>query len=189
MKKQEITDLLADCTNTCKIVRTYFKYDDNYWYFYLNAANERFLLGQEENDFQLDGYHIRKVSDLLKAEVKDDLCEQINIWNGVVDQIKNPDMDISSWQSIFRSPELKDRLIIVQDEYRGVFVLGTIDKVYARKVSLVSIDADGEIGDEPFVFPYSQITHVAWNTRYSENWERYLKSHPIRRNEGGISQC
>lgn len=180
MKKQEKIDIIASCIGTSKIIRTYFKYDENYWYYYPNAANERFMLGQEENDFQLDGYHIRKVSDLLKAEVKFDLCEQINIWNGVVDQIKNPDIDISSWQSIFQSPELKDRLIIVEDEYSGVFVLGTIKKTYTRNVSLVSIDADGDIEDEPFVFPYSRITHVAWNTRYSDNWERYLKSHPKR---------
>lgn len=180
MKKQEKIDLITSCINTSKILRTYFKYDENYWYYYPNAVNEHFILGQEENDFQLDGYHIRKVSDLIKAEVKDDLCEQINIWNGVVLQIQKPDIDISSWQSVFQSPELKDRLIIVEDEYNGIYVLGTIKRAASRHLTLVSIDADGDIEDEPFVFPYSKITHVAWKTRYSENWDQYLKSQSIR---------
>ena len=140
--------------------------------------NGRFLLGQEEDDFQLDGYHIRKISDLTKAEVKDDLCAQINIWNGVVHQIQDPGVDISSWQSVFQSPVLKDRLIIVEDEYSGEYVLGVIKKAYARHVSLISIDADGVAGPAPFLFPYSKITHVAWDTRYAENWCRYLESRP-----------
>ena len=95
------------------------------------------------------------------------------------DQHLTPDIDISSWQSIFQSPELKDRLIIVEDEYNGIFVLGTIKRAASRHLTLISIDADGDIEDEPFVFPYSKITHVAWNTRYSENWDQYLKSQSI----------
>ena len=169
-------DLIASCIGTPKIVRTWFRYDENYWYYYPNAINERFILGQEENDFQLDGYHIRKISDLIKAEIKDDLCEQINIWNGVVSEIKDPGMDLSSWASIFHSDVLQDRWIIVEDVVNRVFILGRIRKVCARYVLLESIDADGIIQDEPFAFPYSKIAHVAWNTRYSENWDRYLKS-------------
>ena len=177
MKKQEKIDLIASCIGTSKIVRTYFRYDENYWYYYPNVVNERFILGQEEDDFLLDGYHIRKISDLRKAEIKDDLCEKMNIWNGVVHQIQNPGMDISSWQSVFQSPLLKDRMIIVEDEYAGVYVLGTIKKACARHLWLISIDADGVVGDEPYLFPYSKITHVAWNTRYTDNWYQYMKSH------------
>ena len=41
---------------------------------------------------------------------------------------------------------------------------------------LISIDADGIIQDEPFIFPYSRITDIEWDTRYTENWYQYLKS-------------
>ncbi len=141
--------------------------------------NERFILGQEENDFQLDGYHIRKISDAVRAEVKDDLCEQINVWNGVVNEIRNPDIDITSWLSVFRSPVLRDKMIIVEDEHHGDFVLGRIIKACARYVLLESIDANGMIQDELYRFPYAQITHLSWDTRYSENWHRYMKSHEL----------
>ena len=70
--------LIFSSIGTTKIMRMYFKYDEDYWYYYPNAVNERFVLGQEENDFELDGYHIRKISDLTKAQIKEDLCERIN---------------------------------------------------------------------------------------------------------------
>ena len=173
-------DLIGSCINTTRIVRTYFRYDENYWYYYPHAINERFLLGQEENDFELDGYHIRKISDLEKAEIKDDLCEKINIWNGVIDEIKNPNVDISSWASIFCSSALLGKLIIIEDELNGDYVLGKIKKVCSRYVVIESVDADGDIEDEPVRIPYSHLTHVAWDTRYSENWDRYLKCHAMR---------
>ena len=179
MKKQEKIDLISSCIGTDKILRTYFKYDENYWYYYPNAVSEHLILGQEENDFELDGYHIRKISDLKKAEVKFDLCEQINVWKGVTKEIKNPNVDITSWQTVFRSPVLQGRFIIVEDENNEVFRIGLIRKVCARYMLLDSFDADGIFEDAPYAFPYSKITHVAWDTRYSENWYQYMRSHSM----------
>ncbi len=96
MKKQEKIDLIASSIGNGQIVRMYYKYDENYWYFYPHAVNEHLWLGQEENDFQLNGYQIRKISDLIKAEIKDDLCAKINVWKGIVDGIHAPEVDITS---------------------------------------------------------------------------------------------
>ena len=52
MKKQDKIDLIASGIGNEQLVRMYFKYDENYWYFYPNAVSERLMLGQEENDFQ-----------------------------------------------------------------------------------------------------------------------------------------
>ena len=71
MKKQKKIDLIASGIGNEQLVRMYFKYDENYWYFYPNAVSERLMLGQEENDFQLNGYQIRRISDLVKAEITD----------------------------------------------------------------------------------------------------------------------
>ena len=68
MKKQEKIDLIALGIRKAQLLRMYFRYDENYFYYYPNAVNERLILAQEEDDFQLDGYHIRRISDLKKAE-------------------------------------------------------------------------------------------------------------------------
>ena len=176
MKKTEMINLISSSIGTTKIMRMYFKYDEDYWYYYPNAVNERFVLGQEENDFELDGYHIRKISDLTKAEIKEDLCEQINVWNGLFQEIHDPQVNITSWQSIFQSPVLLNKLIIIQDEYNGELYLGVIRKACKRYVQIDSYDADGVLSEEPVRIPYSSITHVAWDTRYTHNWQQYMES-------------
>jgi len=139
-------------------------------------VNNKFLLAQEENDFQLDGFHIRKISHMTTVEIRDDLCSDINVWNGVVLQIHHPNVDISSWQSIFLSLQKLDRFLIVEDETNGQFAIGTIEKVCRHHLAFRHFDAMGVWQERSLIIPYSSITHVTWDTRYTNNWEGYLAS-------------
>ena len=129
MKKEKKISLLKECADSKKIARVYSNYDSNYYYFYPNEVSDKYLLAQEENDFQLDGFHIRKISQITKVEIKDDLCSEINVWNGVVNQIHNPNIDISSWHSIFTALQNMNRFIIIEDEINEQFAIGRIVKV------------------------------------------------------------
>lgn len=177
MTRQEKTHLIESCIGKKQLVRMFFKYEKPYWYYYPNAVNDQFILGQEEDDFLLDGYHIRRIKDLVKVEIKDDLCAQINIWNGTVNGINNPGIDISSWQSIFRSPVLQNTCVIIEDDYNESYEIGYVRKACDRYLLLNSFDADGMFNNKPIKIPYSRITHLAWKTRYAENWHQYLMSH------------
>lgn len=179
MKKQEKVDLISSCIGTEQFVRLYFKYDENYWYYYPLKVNEKFVLGLEEDDFLLDGFHVRKISQLVKAEIKDDLCTVINKWNGTFDKVCSSDVDITSWETIFSSPVLRGRFVIVENEIEWEFYIGLITKAGKNKVSLLTFDADGVWADVPTEIPYSSITHLGWNTRYTENWFEYLKEHDM----------
>ena len=174
MKKQEKIDLIAMGIRKAQLLRMYFRYDENYYYYYPNAVNERLILAQEEDDFQLDGYHIRRISDLKKAEIKDDLCPEINRWKGITESICNPGIDISSWQRIFDSTQLKNTCVIVENEAERDFYIGYIKSAGARHVSLYQFGSNGQFEADPIDLPYSKITHVAWNTRYSATWHQYL---------------
>ena len=187
MKRQEKIDLIASSIGKNITVRLLFKYDVNYRYYYPNAVNNRFIVGQEETDFLLDGYHIGKISNLRKAELKDNLCDQIDIWKGVVDGIKQPEIDISSWQSIFQSPAFQNEFVIIEDENNLIYKIGFIVKATTRYVLLNSFDADGIFESEPTAILYSGITHVAWKTRYSDTWYQYMKCHDMILPRDGIS--
>ena len=104
MKRSKKISALRECVEKHHICRCFYEYDKSYWYYYINDFNDKFVLGQEENDYGLNGYTIRKIDELKKAEIKNDICEEINRLNGVAGQIKAPGIDISSWQSIFNSP-------------------------------------------------------------------------------------
>ena len=51
MKKQEKIDLIEKSIAEKEICRCFFSYDPGYIYCYPNAVNDRFILGQEEDDF------------------------------------------------------------------------------------------------------------------------------------------
>ena len=177
MKKQEKIDILQRGIDEKQMCRCYFSYDDNYCYYYPNRVNDRFFLGQEEDDFLLDGYCIRKLSQLKMVELREDKCGEINRLLGVTDQIADPGIDISSWQSIFQDLMERDYYIILEDENNGQLEIGRITKVLKDRIYFLSFDADGVWAetDEEFIIRYGQITTVRWENRYVERWRQYLE--------------
>ena len=175
MKKQEKINLIQRAIQETVICRCYFVYDQNYFYYYPNAVNEKFFLGQEEDDFLLDGYCIRKISQLKKVEVKDDKCQEINELFGITDQVADPGIDISSWQSIFESLSKLDTYIQIEDAFGELFAIGIIQKVLKDKLYFKHFDADGIWDEADLEIRYSQITSVSWGTRYAQYWKRYME--------------
>ena len=175
MKKQEKIDLIQKAIQETVICRCYFVYDQNYFYYYPNAVNDKFFLGQEEDDFMLDGYCIRKISQLKKIEIKDDKCQEINKLFGIADQVVDPGIDISSWQSIFESLSKLDTYIQIEDAFGEQFAIGIIQKVLKDKLYFKHFDADGIWDEADLEIRYSQITSVCWGTRYAQYWKRYME--------------
>ena len=176
MKKQDKIDIIQTGINNTLICRCYFTYDSYYSYCYPIEVNSKFLLGQEEDDFLLDGYSIRKISQLSKVVVKDDKCNKINKKFGITNQVKNPNIDISNWKSIFESLKELNTYIIIEDEINDEFAIGIIEKVFDNKLYFRSFDADGIWDEDVIEFKYSHITSVSWDTRYANYWKRYLES-------------
>lgn len=175
MKKQEKIDLIKKGIDEKLICRCYFTYDENYYYYYPNAVNDKFILGQEEDYFILDGYSIRKISHLKKVQIKDDKCGEINKMLGVTEQICNPGIDISSWKSIFEDLSKLDVYLIIENEIDGEFAIGKIEKVLKNKLYFQPFDADGVWDEDGLEIPYSKITSVTWGDRYSKYWQMYLE--------------
>ena len=109
MKKQEKLALLERAIANIEICDCYFSYNENYFCYYPNAVNEKFILGQEESDFLLDGYAIRKISHLKKVKLKNDKRNEINKELGVTAQIQNTGVDTNSNnQRIYRKKWTKN---------------------------------------------------------------------------------
>lgn len=176
MKKQEKIELLQRGIAEKEICRCYFIYDNECSYYYPNAVNDQFLLAQEEDDFALDGYCIRKISHLKKVEIKADLCNAINKFNGTHEQIKMPPVDIASWKSIFDALKKLESFVIIENELSGEFAIGIIEKVLNNKLYFKPFDADGFWDETGLEIPYSQITTVKWDCRYAQVWQKYLQS-------------
>ena len=175
MKKQEKLALLERAIANIEICDCYFSYNENYFCYYPNAVNEKFILGQEESDFLLDGYAIRKISHLKKVAITNNKYNEIHKELGTTSQIQNPQMDISSWQNIFHSLKALNEIIIIEDEIHEEFTIGIIQKVLKNKLYFLDFDVDGLWNDYQLEIPYSTITSVQWNTRYINAWKNYFK--------------
>ena len=92
MKRSKKISALRERVEKHHICRCFYEYDKSYWYYYINDFNDKFVLGQEENDFGLNGYTIRKIDELKKAEIKNDICEEINRLNGFQGKSKLPEL-------------------------------------------------------------------------------------------------
>ena len=175
MKKQEKIDLIQRGIEERALCRFYFAYDQNYFYYYPLAINEKFVLGQEEDDFILDGYHIRRISHLKKVEVKEDKCQEINQLFGIADQVTDPQIDISSWRDIFEALSKIDGYIQIENAFSQEFAIGVIEKVLKDRLYFKPFDADGVWDEDGLEIRYSQITSVSWGTRYAQYWKKYME--------------
>ena len=178
MKKEKKLTILMNSKNTYDLCRCYFKYDINYFYFYIFDFNNKFFLGLEEDDFITDGFQIRKISDMKKIELKDDKCVEFNRQNKLLDGINVPKININSWKDIFKSLKELNRIIIVEDENINPkeceYAIGKVIKVKDSEVHLKVFDADGNWLDGYLVIPFRFISSVTFNSRYSVQWEKYF---------------
>ncbi len=70
MTKAEIKRIVNSCIELRNLCRVFFRYDANYWYYFPLISNDKLFLGAEEDDFIIDGYSIRRYTDIKKVEIK-----------------------------------------------------------------------------------------------------------------------
>lgn len=178
MKKSKIIKRLTKCIKPHKLCRVYMKYNDNYFYYFPLKVNDKFFLGAVEDDFQLDGYCIRRIKQVKKAQIRDDKCLAIEIAEGLVKDITLPKVSLSGWAQMFRSLKALGRNIIIEHESRDnkkcEFYIGRIEAVKKHSVVFRHFDADGVWDEKPIKIPYSRITSVTFGARYVDVFSKYL---------------
>lgn len=182
MTKQQIRAIFQACMEQKMLCRTFLKYENFYRYYFPLRMTERFFLGAEEDDFLLDGFCIRLFRDVTKAEVKNDICLDIAKKEGLIDLLAAPEIDLSSWQTIFLGLAGTGRNIIVEGESAepdsAQFAIGRIERVAKNRLFLRHFDGDGVWQYEPFEIPFAEITSVTFGSRYVEVFSKYLPPLP-----------
>ena len=184
MKKSKIKSIINGSIEQRNLCRMYFRYDAYYWYFFPLISSDKLFLGAKEDDFIVDGYSIRRYADVTKVQIREDKCIEILKVEGISSGIQIPNIDISTWETVFSSLQKKNKNIIVEKENiksdETEFVIGRINKAYKKFVYIYHFDADGIWQEEPYRVPYTAITSVSFGTRYVETFSKYLKELPIK---------
>ncbi len=182
MTKTEIKSIMQACMEERKLCRTFLTYDRFYRYYFPLKVNGKFFLGVEEDDFILDGFSIRRFRDVWKAEIKDDICLEIAVKEGLTKSIVVPEIDIASWKTIFSDLQKTPRNIIIEheslDDSATQFAIGRIEEIFERFLYIRHFTGDGIWESKPYKIPYTSITSVTFGSRYVEIFSKYLPDLP-----------
>lgn len=178
MKKIEIIELINMAVKSKEMCRIFFKYNYYYSYHFPLITSEKLFLSANEDDFIIDGFTVRRFCDIKKLEIKNDKCVEIIKCEGVLDDIKVPEIDITDWYNAFLSLSKLNINIIVEKESLNddecEFAIGKIVKVLKTKVIFKGFDADGVWQEDFYEIPYSQITSVTFASRYVDVFSKYV---------------
>jgi len=178
MTKKEIKKLIRNGINPVQMCGIRLKYDVNNRYFFPVSTSDRLFLGANEDDFILDGYTIRRFTDVVKAEIVDGKQLEISKAEGVIDSIETPDIDLTDWYSVFVSLQVSDKFMIIEhedlDEKEWMFAIGKINKVTKTKVYFRHFNADGKWDEDLWEIPFNEITSVSFETRYVDIFSKYV---------------
>ena len=178
MKKAEMIELLQNSVEQKPLLRLFLKYDVYYTYWFPFGASNKLLLAAEEDDFIINGFSIRRISDIKKVEFKEDKCNEILKAEKVLDCLSAPEIDLSDWHSAFLSLQKLEKNIIIEheslEEKEWDFWIGRIEKVLKTKVVFRHFDADGIWQEEPYEIPFSRITSVTFDSRYVTVFSKYV---------------
>jgi hypothetical protein len=178
MKKLEIIELINMAVKSKEMCRIFFKYNYYYSYHFPLITSEKLFLSANEDDFIIDGFTVRRFCDVKNIEIKNDKCVEIIKYEGVLDDIKVPEIDVKDWYNTFLSLSKLDINIIVEKESLNddecEFAIGKIVKVLKTKVIFKGFDADGVWQEDYYEIPYSQITSVTFASRYVDVFSKYV---------------
>lgn len=170
---------LQESINTYDLLKCNFEYSSDNFYYYIYDVNNEFILGLKEDDFIVDGFEIRKMGNLLEVELRDDGCVEINKNNKILDNIQKPNINLKSWFDIFNSLKNLYEIIIVEceeiDPVDSEFIIGKITKINKEYIKFRGFDIYGNWYNEITTIYYDDITSVTFNSRYCNEWKKYLK--------------
>ena len=154
MTKTKIKEIVCNSINQRNLCRMYFRYDVNYRYYFPLVSTDKLFLGTEEDDFILNGFSIRRFMDVKKVQIKDDKCVEILKREGVENSIQTPNIDITNWETVFKSLQKLNRNIIVEkeslNEKEWEFIIGRIVRVFKKFIYVNHFDANGVWQEEPY---------------------------------------
>ncbi|HHT55889.1 MAG TPA: hypothetical protein GX012_04925 [Acholeplasma sp.] len=154
------------------------KYNYEALFFYTIDSNEDFYFGVEEFDFRLDGYQIGLMKDFEDLEIVNNFSSQINIKEGLIEQIKPYNINLESFQTIFQDLQSLNNIISIEREYYDddyFFLIGKIIKADEDSLWFRDFDINGNWNKEINIIPYDEITTIRFNSHYINTWEKYIK--------------
>ncbi|MBK9985274.1 MAG: hypothetical protein IPP15_23525 [Saprospiraceae bacterium] len=147
---------------------------------YIVDFSKDFILLQETDDFDLNGYSIFPIKSIAEIQFnnKDKYYDKIMHLEGLVDKISyKHQVDLTSWTTIFKSIKLLGLNVVIKNEdpKDETFDIGPITKVTKTAVYIRYFDSQGFLDIEPTKISYKLITIVKFDEHYTNTMSKYLR--------------
>ena len=144
------------------------------------GCTSNFVLIHIAEDFHLDGCQILRIPDIkfIRHSSSDRVMDKIFKAEGEKKKIGlDFDIDLTNWQSIFRSLKVIGENIIVEGEDPDLdeFIIGKIKRVNPKSVSLLNFDGSGLWDEMTTSCPYDEITSMKFRCEYINIFSKYVK--------------
>lgn len=178
MKKSKIKNRIQKYAEQREMCRVFYNYDYYYKHYFPLKISDKLFLCAEEEDFNLDGFTIRRFKDVTEVKKRRGRYRDIDIKEGVLDNLTVPDVDIKNWKTVMKSLKRLGCNIIVEhesyNEDEWIFGIGKIIKIKDKHIILKHFDSNAEWQDNLLEIPYKDITSVTFGSRYVEVFSKYL---------------
>ena len=146
--------------------------------------SENYVLLQQMNDFEVDGFEIFPIKSISKILYNDNdkYFEKILHLEGIINEIENKHkIDLLSWKTILASIKKIGHNVIIENENPEdeSFDIGPIIKLTKSSVYIRYFNAKGILDKELTKIDWNLITIVKFDTKYLKIFSRYLREPKI----------
>ena len=179
MTPEEAAKILRSCIHPTALCRVGFRYDLYPEQYFPLAVSDSLFLAVTEQDFQLDGYTVRRLSDIVTAEAVRGAYLAIHKAEGSLSKLFAPPVLLDSWRSVFTSLASSGEFVIAEENAirpsDSVFLIGKILRTGSNGAEMRCFDADGVWDGELTPISFSRITSVTFGSRYISTYAKYIK--------------
>ena len=182
MTRDEIINIIRSSINppsVCKIAFCDQQYEE--FFFPLSVSDELFI-GIVDKDFILDGFTVRRISDMTAAERIRGTYLRIHQAEGNVNRISLPPVSLKNWKQVFQSILASSENVIIEgyipDTARKYFLVGRVTAVGEQGIRFRSFDGSGQWSERVMTLKFDDISAVTFGSSYVTTYSKYVKPYP-----------
>lgn len=158
-------------------------FPENHLYGFVVAVSDDFVVLHEIHDFHIDGYLIVPMSNIkgIRSSEAERTLEKILAAEGMMDRLGlKHELDLTGWRAMFRSVHKIGKNVIVEtfnithEREEEQFVIGRIQGMSAKSLSILGFDALGQWESEPMIIAYRNIKWVQFDSEYINVFSKYV---------------
>ncbi len=186
MINKDTLHILDICASNSTVAQVKFSYNDYIEMLFPLLISKELFLSVVDRDFVLDGYTIRRVSDVIAIKEIKQTYLKIHIAEGNIQKLKTPDIDISSFASVFNFLLKSNENVIIEGTVPNkdeiFFFVGRILAVSDISIKFRSFDGAGKWSENILTIPYSSINAVTFRSSYVKTYSKYVNPYVEKQN-------